>query len=168
MLPSKAFYLIRHGQTIANVTQTSAGGGLDSPLTDEGQEQARSLANLIHQLEIKPSKIYHSSMSRARDTASLINEKLGLAMHEADDLKEHLLGEWEGKPWDDVMPKIIANERPEGGENKDDFAHRVKNIISNILHGHEDEQPAMLVAHGGTFHSILHMYDHNQHIMINN
>ena len=157
MIPAKPFYLIRHGETEANVTHTSAGGGLDSPLTERGRGQAQKVADLIHTLEIKPTKVVHSPMIRAKDTATYINNKLSLLMDEIDDLKEHMLGEWEGQHWDEVFPHLLANVRPEGGENRDDFAERVKKIFHEILDTHDD--PVMIVAHGGTFHSLLHLHD---------
>ncbi len=157
MIPAKAFYLIRHGETEANATQTTAGGHLDSPLTERGQTQAKTVGAVIDQLAIKPSRVIHSPMSRARDTANFINEGLKLNMHEVDDLREHIVGEWEGKPWVDVMPHIKANVRPPGGENKDDFSLRVKRVLGEVLDTHED--PVMIVAHGGTFFSILHLYE---------
>ncbi len=163
MIPAKAFYLIRHGETEANASHITAGGELDTPLTRAGQQQARNIAQVIHQLEIKASKIIHSPMSRAKDTADLINDALKLAMHKVDDFREHIVGEWEGKPWEEVRPHLEANVRPVGGENKDDFGRRVKQVLTNTLETHND--PVMIVAHGGIFYSILHLYeqpfDHN-------
>ena len=96
MLPAKPFYLIRHGETVANVARIMAGGGSESVLTENGQNQAKTLATVIHNLEKRPTKIIHSPMVRARDTAGFINEALDLVMHEIDDLREHMVGEWEG------------------------------------------------------------------------
>lgn len=157
MIPAKAFYLIRHGETEANAAKITAGGGYDSPLTDIGRKQAQMVADVIEQLEVKPTRVIHSPMTRARDTANYINDKLGLDSQEVDTLREHMVGEWEGKPWEEVMPHVRANIRPPGGENKDDFAARVKNTLTDILHAHDD--PVMIVAHGGTFYSILHLYE---------
>lgn len=157
MIPAKPFYLIRHGQTEANAAHITAGGQLDTPLTETGRKQAQSVAALVHTLEIKPTRIIHSPMTRARDTAHFINAALKLAMHEISDLREHLVGEWEGQPWPEVMPQLLRNIRPKDGENKDDFAARVKRTLTHILGQHDD--PVMIVAHGGTFHSILHLYE---------
>lgn len=156
MLPAKAFYLIRHGETHANINRISAGGGLESDLTENGINQAKALAAVINTLELKPSRIYHSPMRRATDTATYINETLGLPMTRLDDFEEHRLGEWEGLHWDEVVPNLLANVRPQGGENKDDFSVRVKRVLGQILEQHKDEAPPMFVAHGGTFHSIMH------------
>ncbi len=158
MIPHKAFYLIRHGETYANIAHISAGGGLDSPLTDRGHEQAMTVGRMMPGLSLMPSKVIHSSMSRARDTARHLNSAIGLEMEEMDDLKEHLLGEWEGEPWDAIMPKIIGNEKPRGGESRDEFSARVKQAVSRVLAAHNDDNPPIIVAHGGTFHAIMHLY----------
>ena len=63
MLPAKAFYLIRHGESEANKAQIAAGGGIDSPLTEKGQQQAKDLAPLIASLEVQPTVI-RSAMQR--------------------------------------------------------------------------------------------------------
>lgn len=156
MIPAKPFYLIRHGETEANAARITAGGELDSPLTAQGRAQAQKVAGVIHQLEIKPTKVVHSPMSRARDTAHFINTALKLAMHEVHDLREHVVGEWEGKPWEEVIHLIHGNVRPKGGENKDDFGVRVRRVFTEVLDTHED--PVMIVAHGGIFHSLLHIH----------
>lgn len=167
MLPAKSFYLIRHGETVANINKISAGGGLESDLTENGIQQAKTLATAIHTLDIKPSHIYHSPMRRATDTAAYINESLNLPMTRLNDFDEHRLGEWEGLHWDEVVPNLMANIRPAGGENKDDFSARVKRVLGETLNNHTDKAPPLFVAHGGTFHSIMHGHKWNYigHIM---
>ena len=158
MIPAKPFYLLRHGETEHNVSKITAGGHTDSQLTEWGRAQAHKLGDVIHKLEVKPSRIFHSPMTRARDTANFVNKRLNLLMHEVDDLREHLVGEWEGIPWEDAFPKLKANIRPKGGENKDDFSMRIRKTVTDILTGNE-EDPVMIVAHGGTFFSLLHLYE---------
>lgn len=155
MLPAKAFYLIRHGETYANIDKVSAGGGMESDLTENGINQAKALAAVINTLDIKPSRIYHSPMRRATDTATYINETLGLPMTRLDDFEEHRFGEWEGLHWDEVLPNVRANVRPADGENRDDFAVRIKRVLGNTLEQHQGDAPPMFVAHGGTFWGIM-------------
>lgn len=73
--------MIRHGETEANKAHVFA-GSLDSPLTEKGREQAELAQNPARALAIKPSVVVHSTLSRARDTASIINESLDLPMFE--------------------------------------------------------------------------------------
>ena len=157
MIPATEFYLLRHGESEANLAGVAAGGGVDSPLTVKGELQARSLADLIDQLAIKPSIIFSSPMKRARKTAEIINTKLGLDLRIAEGMEEHHVGEWEGKPWRDIGPRMKAGEIPPGGENYDQYAARVLKNITPILNRSYDAPP-MIVAHGGTFRSLGHLY----------
>ncbi len=159
MIPARQFYLIRHGETEANAAHITAGGDFDTPLTDKGIAQAQEVASVIHHLDTRPTRIIHSSMSRARDTATIINGSLGLPMDEEHDIREHLVGEWEGLPWDEVAPQLTANIRPKGGENKDDFSLRIRTTFTRIFETPAYEQDTiMFVAHGGVFHALMNNY----------
>ncbi len=162
MLPQSPFYLIRHGQSTANARQITAGGLFDSPLTDMGRHQAHTLsAYLKDHMMPMPGRIYHSTMVRARDTAHLLNQGLGLDMVPDFELREHDMGAWDGLPWDVVVPELRANKAPPGGETTDRFATRIRTVIEKIIRTHDnDENPPMIVAHGGLFHAIGFLYQH--------
>lgn len=159
MLPSRAFYLIRHGQSEANAARLCAGGSFDSPLNETGRGQARALAAVIAQLPAKPDVIYHSGMKRARETAEILNGVLKLDIHERRDLREHEVGEWEGAAWDSVQPKFKNHENPPGGETHAQFAQRIQSVITEIL-GREQGRLPMMVAHGGLFHALGTLYEY--------
>lgn len=159
MLPAKNFYLIRHGETVMNALKLCCGGGVDTILNDTGKAQARAAGTLLAALDddIRPDLIIHSGMNRTRETAGILNQSLGLEMIEVPELREHMLGEWENKPWEVALPRIRANEKPQGGESADEFAARVGTALSGVLNTHEDRR-VLVVAHGGTFHSIQRLY----------
>lgn len=159
MLPQKSFYLIRHGETVMNALKLCCGGGVDTVLNDTGRAQARDAANILAALDenLRPDLIVHSGMNRTRETAGILNQSLGLEMIEVPELREHMLGEWEKKPWAEALPHIRANVKPEGGESAEEFALRVGTALSGVLNAHEDRR-VMVVAHGGTFHSIQRLY----------
>jgi broad specificity phosphatase PhoE len=163
MIPKRHFYMIRHGQTEANAARIMA-GSIDSPLTEMGKSQARELHKVIETLKIKPSKIIHSQLSRARDTATIINEILNLPMIEDADYAEMHAGEWEGVPYDDCPQLLKDWVDPPGGESCQQFFDRVKRAKIRALH-HEEEteySPVMVVCHGGVFRAFLKL--HNIHI----
>jgi 2,3-bisphosphoglycerate-dependent phosphoglycerate mutase len=169
MLPARPFYLIRHGQSEANVARITAGGKFDSPLTEKGRDQARALAPFMPQLEIKPGVLYHSSMVRAHETASIINEKLKLKMIKLQDLREHEMGDWDGQPWEKIEPLLERGDNPPNGESEPLFAQRIQVTLTGIL-THAAEDPPLIVAHGGHFHAIGFLYEyamsevHNCHL----
>ncbi len=159
MLPEKSFYIIRHGQTEHNIANIAAGGETDSALTDLGRQQPQDLAPYLKHLQIKPSKIFHSSMQRARHTAQYLNHYLDLEMEEIHDLREQEIGDWAGRPWEEIYPKFRENTIPPNGETSDQFAARVQRAISYCLEQSEGQGPPLLVCHGGLFFGLGLMYD---------
>ena len=159
MIPAKHFYMIRHGETEANAARIMA-GSLDSPLTANGRNQARIIHTVIDKLAIKPRKIIHSQLSRARDTASIINEYLRVPMHEDPDYAEMHAGDWEGVPYEDCPALLKDWTDPPGGETCDQFFSRVKRAKIRALE--DKDSPVMVVCHGGVFRAFLKL--HNIHI----
>lgn len=148
MIPSKHFYMIRHGQTEANAARIMA-GSLDSPLTELGRNQAKDVQAIVNSLEIRPSVIVHSQLSRARDTAMIINEALDIPMFEDVDIAEHFCGDWEGKPYEECMSMLSGWDTPPNGETFDEFCLRIKRCKINALTRHAG--PVLFVCHGGVF-----------------
>lgn len=167
ILPQKPFYLVRHGETEANARQVAAGGKHDTPLTQKGKEQARRLAERIYELDIRPAHIYHSSLSRARDTARIANTHVGAGMTEHHDLIEHIFGEWEGVSWDMLRAyRAQGIIDPPGGETMQEFSDRIIRIFTVILDAPHDEPP-MIVCHGGVFNAMNHAYGIERRVVSN-
>lgn len=158
MLPAKPFYLIRHGESEANAAQLAVGGGIDSQLTEKGINQAKTLAPYMDTLEIKPAVVHHSTMSRAKDTAHILNEPLNLKTHEWYNLREHEIGDWENQPWDIVHPLLADKVLPPNGETYSVFAQRIQSVFTDILN-QSDDLP-MIVCHGGVFHALGLIYEY--------
>jgi probable phosphoglycerate mutase len=158
MLPAKPFYLIRHGQSTANVRNMTAGGLFDSELSPLGHTQGPTLAPYLMQLEAQPTHMYHSPMIRARDTAMYLNEALQLPATPLRDLREQEMGVWDGLPWMDVLPMLEAKKPPPGGESEQVFAQRIRSILTHVV----NDCPGLpiVVAHGGLFHAIGFMYEY--------
>ncbi len=159
MLPLKPFYLIRHGESEANAAHLTAGGDYDSPLTEKGETQAKTLAPFLDQLEIMPSMIYASPMIRAHSTATYLNAHIDLELTVMKDLHETKFGEWEGRPWNEVQPLLDSGLTAPGGENNAVFAQRIQNALTEILKKEHDEPP-MVVAHGGLFYAMGLLYEY--------
>ncbi len=157
-LPSKHFYMIRHGQTEANERQVMA-GSTDSPLTALGRNQAKSVQKIVSELKVKPSVIVHSDLSRARDTASIINEVLNVPMHEEPNIAEIHSGDWEGKPWAECEDLLDGWPTPPNGETFDEFCERLRKGKKFHLETHDG--PVLLVCHGGVFRGLGGIYGLN-------
>lgn len=154
-LPLKPFFMIRHGQTEANAAEIMA-GSLDSPLTALGRDQAKAARDVVANLKQKPVAIYHSHLSRARDTAAIINEALNVEMREDADLAEIHAGEWEGVKYDACIHFLDDWAHPPGGETPDEFFERIKRGKSRAISAHDE--PVLIVCHGGVMRAFGELY----------
>lgn len=90
--------LIRHGQTVDNVTRTIGTQYPGRPLSDEGVAQATSAATrLIAEEDIR--LIGHSPLLRARQTADALTAVLGVPSVEVAGVEEITAGDLEGLPY---------------------------------------------------------------------
>jgi len=149
--------LTRHGQTLWN-TEGRVQGTLDSPLTEKGILQARSLALRLRNEGIK--YIYSSDSLRAVGTAEEIRRELGLDRLSTNSaLREFGFGEWEGRMWQELRvdyPEIfkIWDAEPHlvttpGGENMKIVLERAWKFLQQIIKTHPGET-VCLVTHGLT------------------
>lgn len=137
---------MRHGQTEANAAQIMA-GSIDSPLTALGRQQAADARDVVAALPVKPVAVFHSQLSRARETAEIVNEALGAPMFEDSDLAEIHAGEWEGVKYDACIHFLDEWMQAPGGETPDDFFERVRRGKSRAIG--KFNEPVLIVCHGG-------------------
>ncbi|ODA40571.1 histidine phosphatase family protein [Desulfosporosinus sp. BG] len=149
--------LTRHGQTLWNI-EGRVQGSLDSPLTEKGILQARSLACRLKNQGI--DHIYSSDSLRAISTAEEIRRELGLENLSTNPaLREFSFGEWEGCIWQELRvayPDIfkIWDSEPHlvttpGGENMEKVLERAWKFLQQIIKDHSG-QTVCLVTHGLT------------------
>jgi probable phosphoglycerate mutase len=148
-------YLARHGETDDNAARVVQ-GWIDTPLNDRGREQARRLAASVEGLGI--AAIWTSHLARAVETARIVGDTLGIEPLVDDRLAESQRGSWEGRALDEIEasePAAWAAWKrggagfrfPGGGESLAEHQARVLAVIEAIRPG---DQPALVVAHGGT------------------
>jgi len=157
-------YLIRHGETDANVAGIWQ-GSTDSPLNDRGQAQALALARRIAREQLPITVIYSSPLRRAHQTAEMVAEALGGVPIVLDaGLAEYHLGEWEGLSYEQLKDEkrlweLMATDpdfTPPGGESPRQFAMRLLNSFQTIIHKHPGDTVAV-VGHGGALATVLSM-----------
>jgi broad specificity phosphatase PhoE len=147
--------LVRHGETSANVDGVWH-GSIDTALTPRGREQAVLLAAHLAETRADATALYASPLSRARDTAQPIAERLGLAARFEHDLREYHLGEWEGISYRTLAKDHRLFERmqaepdwePGGGESARAVAARIARTLLAIAARHPGER-VIVVSHGG-------------------
>ena len=157
-LPLKPFYMIRHGETEANAARLMA-GSIDSPLTKLGRDQAFEAQKVIATLEIKPVAIFHSHLSRARDTAHIINEALNVEIFEDKDLAEIHAGDLEGASYDHCRELFEHWPRVLNGEDPNEFFKRVRQGKSRAIE--KFNEPVLIVCHGGVMRALGAIYKYS-------
>ncbi len=93
------FNLIRHGKTRWNLEKRIQGEA-DVPLSTEGRLQVASWCACLDKIPL--DLILSSPMARARATAEILGQHLGLTVVMAEQLREQAFGRWQGKRIDDI------------------------------------------------------------------
>lgn len=92
---AKIIYLIRHGESEANVSGTYQGQSWNTPLTTVGKKQAQAIAKIM--LQLPADAVYTSPLQRTLETATIINQLAKLKLATDQRLMEINHGSWEGK-----------------------------------------------------------------------
>jgi broad specificity phosphatase PhoE len=152
-------WLARHGETDANA-EGRVQGSLDPPLNERGREQARKLATEAAGLGLRA--LYTSQLLRARETADVVGEAVGLEPVVDERFAESHRGEWEGR----LIAEIQADDpegwtgslavepgfRFPGGESLEEHGARVEAALADVSRG---PLPALVICHGGTIRRVL-------------
>lgn len=155
-------YLIRHGETDANLVGKFEGQGGNSPLNDNGLLQASCLAKRFEKEEI--SAIYTSDLRRAVQTAEAVAKIQKSDMIIKMELREIDIGIWEGLTQDEIStndPDLYLQWStdytsvlvPES-ESFHDLAERSIRAFNELASLHRGNTIA-IVSHGGPIKSIL-------------
>ena len=143
--------VVRHGQTASNLAARYAGRSSE-PLTNTGRDQIRRLASRLETCGI--GQIWTSEVARARESAQIVAEVLGVPMMGDARLNELLMGPWEGLTesevavrfpeafalWQDCPGRLVL----EGRETLDTLGARVSATLSDAA---MQESPVLLMTH---------------------
>jgi len=153
-------WLARHGETDWNI-QRLMQGTTDTELNENGFAQAARLGEEMADKGI--TRVYASHLKRARRTAQIVAERIGVPCEVREGLYEAALGEWEGHVWADICertPEITQrwmsdrrNTRPPKGETYQDVLNRFIPAVVRIVR--ENTEDVMIVSHNGTIKSFL-------------
>jgi broad specificity phosphatase PhoE len=143
---------IRHGETELNVENITHKKGDQVGLNERGKKQARKTAKVCRDHEV--TVVYTSPELRARETAEIIGEELGLTPIASDKLAERNLGDWLGRPWAEVLPLLEAMDAqtrytfiPPNGESMQQKEARLEIVLREIV---ALQQNAAVVTHNGS------------------
>jgi broad specificity phosphatase PhoE len=144
--------LVRHGESEGNRDRTFTQNA-DVALTPVGREQARAAAHRMVP-RYGPSRIVASPYTRARQTAEIIADVLGLSIELDAAFREQSFGVFAGQPYDALLSDAAYHDgprwnwRPEGGESLNDVYERVVPALDRVARAAAG-QDVVIVSHGG-------------------
>ncbi len=127
-------YFVRHGQTDANKARIFS-GQIDTPLNETGRQQVNETCELIKNLGINWNIIVSSTLSRAYETAQIINQYFPIDKEIIQDVSaiERSFGKAEGIPITDENYRRIMNCEFENEESETEIIHRAQTFIKRLL-----------------------------------
>lgn len=168
-LPSGATELIvvRHGASAAAVPDEPfdlVDGHSDPPLAPEGEEQAERVAARLADEPL--AALFVTPLQRTKQTAAPLAARLKVEPIVIPQLREILLGDWEGGEFriraangDPIVHKLFQEERWDvipGAERMEDFSARIADGLNETFNIAGPDARAVAVLHGGVISEICH------------
>ena len=150
-------YLIRHGQSVANLNKIHSGWG-PFGLTEKGQEDARRAGRLLEGIDF--DAVFSSDLPRAMETQRLALP--GVQAETSPLLREINVGELVGRSFEELYRELgeeylddrrLFSLSKYGGENYEDVCGRIKKFLS-FLEDSEYEKVAVF-CHGGWINTMI-------------
>ena len=154
--------VIRHGESEADLLDVHEGRA-DFALTERGHRQAEAMANYVAD-NYNISKIYASTLTRAKQTAQHLSDKTGISIFFDENLMEFNNGLLAG------LPRAVVREKyPEvldlpidkavyGQESQVEFRQRAENALSRIMNEAENDETIAIVSHGGMINQLYRSF----------
>jgi broad specificity phosphatase PhoE len=151
--------LLRHGQTNWNI-DFRLQGVTDIPLNETGIAQARIAGQVIAKSAQEGNSwdlILSSPLSRARDTAVMVSEALGISGISVEQLLlERSFGEAEGLSHEEWKAKYDDTNHVPGGETLEQLEARAWILLQRLLDQHEGKR-VLTVSHGALIRTLLRL-----------
>ncbi|HEV2767366.1 MAG TPA: histidine phosphatase family protein [Acidimicrobiales bacterium] len=152
--------LVRHAQSEWNALGRWQGWS-DPPLSSLGREQARAAVPALGGFDA----VVASDLVRARDTAAILADALGLGPVAIDPrLRERDVGEWAGltrEQIDERWPGALdqpGGPRPPGGESPPQVFARARRALDELAVTY-GEAELLVVTHGGVIRGVERHFD---------
>ncbi len=146
------FYYLRHGQVAANLARILCGGDWqDISLNDTGRAQIKACASALIQLPHNIRTVCISPTLRTRETASILADSAPQARHVViEELCEWRLGQWDRKPYEEVIPKgtSLMDYDPPEGETREQFGQRIARAFDVCR---QQEGDVLIISHGAVW-----------------
>lgn len=165
----------RHGQTNWNI-EGKIQGSVDNLLNDEGINQAERAREIIKNTKI--DLIICSTLTRAKQTAEILNKDRDIRIMYDSRIAERNYGEYEGRKTAEVniaeFFEYYKNKPCRNGESIQDLFNRIFGFLDDLKQNYNKYNRILLVSHGDVSRAINCYFngipeDGNvQNLMINN
>ncbi|MFX1474024.1 MAG: histidine phosphatase family protein [Promethearchaeota archaeon] len=156
----KELILVRHGQSEHHIKGLT-GGWTDTPLTPLGCQQAAATAQrLVSLIQSKPLRFYCSDLIRAKKTAEIIGDTLGVTPVATEALRELNWGIVKDMTLEEARSLELPRTTPlidwvtfPGAETRRQLYHRTTQFLVQLnpnFHG-----CTLIVSHGNAITSII-------------
>ncbi|MGD8403197.1 MAG: histidine phosphatase family protein [Anaerolineales bacterium] len=153
--------LLRHGESVGNAERRWQGQA-DYPLTDQGRNQARALANRWQAEDKQFDYILTSPLKRARETAEIIAEALDISVETDSIWLERNIGEFAGMTGEEVNRRFPNREFTTpfaaiiGDQGEGDWELYLR--AGQALHSLFRREPGkyLVVSHGGLLNQVMY------------
>jgi broad specificity phosphatase PhoE len=158
--PPRRLLLLRHGQSVWNASGRWQGRA-DVALSALGEEQARDAARRLSSGDFV--RIVSSDLQRARRTAEILAEALGLPVELDPTLREIDVGDWQGLTRAEINerdPGALAewsegrSESTPGGETRDHLTERARSALLRVAAEAAPGDRVLLVSHGALIRNL--------------
>lgn len=150
----KNIYLVRHC--------AATGQHEDSPLTNQGNQQAYALANFFSEQKIPIDRIISSPYLRAIESIKPYAHKTGLHIEIDNRLKERILSIEPIDDWYEILEYSFKHQhfKLPGGESSSDAALRILEVFQEIYLDEKHSHIAV-ITHGNLLSLLLNNFDKN-------
>lgn len=144
--------LVRHAETIENVSKINCGGRSEGHLSEYGYLQANKLAKFLKDFQI--DKIYVSPRRRTKHTIDPLLKKGVVCPEYTEEIRERDLGVYDGLPHGSFAKGaekegiFITDFKPKGSETITESYVRASNFLRQIIKYYSDKT-VLVVTHGG-------------------
>ena len=150
--------VIRHGESEADLLDVHEGRA-DFALTERGHKQAEAMANYVAE-NYNISKIYASTLKRAKQTAGHLSEKASIPIIFDENLMEFNNGLLAGLPRAVVrekypeVPNLPVDKAVYGQESQVEFRQRAEKALSRVISESQADETIAIVTHGGMINQL--------------
>lgn len=154
--------VIRHGESEADLLDVHEGRA-DFALTERGHRQAEAMANYVAD-NYEISKIYASTLTRAKQTAQHLSDKIGISIIFDENLMEFNNGLIAGLPRAVVrekypeVPNLPIDKSVYEQESQVEFRQRAEDALARILNEAERDETIAVVSHGGMVNQLYRSF----------